>query len=165
MRKRYFTLVEANALLPRIRPRLVRMMQLSTQLRTDGEGGATAMPPGTPWMADPVVAAWQAQDSDAGTALADALEALLLEEKRALQGMGVEVRDLGMGLVEMWTYLDGTTEALLSFSLADLEISSFRLPNASYRARKPIEGHGFVAARVADGGAEKSPGRSGSVSE
>lgn len=159
VRKRYFTLVEANALLPRIRPRLTRMMQLSTQLRTDGEGGATAIPPGTPWMADPVVAAWQAQDSDAGTALAGALEALLVEEKRELQAMGVEVRDLGLGLVEMSSYLDGATEVLLCWSLAETEIKTFRLPSASYRARKPIEGHGFVAVRAA------SDGGSGSISE
>ncbi len=117
------------------------------------------MPPGTPWMADPVVAAWQVQDSEAGTALACALEGLLAHEKRALQSLGVEVRDLGLGLVEMYSYRDGTTEVLLCWTPVEAQITTFRLPHASYRARKPIDGHGFVAIRAT------SDGGSGSVSE
>jgi hypothetical protein len=159
VRKRFFTLLEANALLPRVRPRLERMMQLSAQLRTDADGGATVMPPGTPWMADPVVAAWQFQDSDAGLALAEALQDLLDQERRAMHALGVEVRDLGLGLVEMHSYLEGATEVLLCWTLAEPEITTYRLPSTGYRTRKPIEGHGFVAVRTA------SDGGSGSVSE
>lgn len=151
VRKRFFTLAEANALLPRLRPRLERMMQLGAQLRTDGEGGATAMPPGTPWMADPVVAAWQAQDTDAGSALSSALDELILREKYALQAMGAELRDLGEGLVELHSYLDGTTEVLLCWRLSEREIAMFRLPNAGHRALRPIEGHAFLAERTPAG--------------
>ncbi len=121
------------------------MMQLASQLRTDGEGCATAMPPGTPWMADPVVAAWQAQDAEAGTALTAALEDLLADEHRALRALGVELRDLGLGLVEMPSYLDAATEVLLCWTPGERAISSYRLPASTYRARKPTEGHAFEA--------------------
>lgn len=147
MRNRFFTLAEANALLSRVRPRLERMMQISAQIRTDSQGGATAMPPGTPWMADPVVAAWQAQDSDAGTRLSAALDALLSHEKRALNELGVEIRDLGLGLVEIPSLLEGTTEVLLCWTLGEREISCYRLPHTSYRTRKSIEGLRFSADR------------------
>jgi len=145
VRKRRFTLAEANALLERVRPRLQRMMQFSAQIRTEDQGAMTALPPGTPWMADPVVAAWQAQDSEAATRLSEALDLLLAHEKRALNELGVEVRDLGLGLVEMHSLLEGTTEVLLCWTLGEREITSYRLPSGSYRARKAVEGQRFSA--------------------
>jgi hypothetical protein len=99
VRKRYFTLAEANAQVGRVRSRIMCMMQLSAHLRASSEGEPSPTPPGTPWLADPVVAAWQAQDPERVRALAACLYETLSQELKALESVGIEVKDLGVGLV------------------------------------------------------------------
>ena len=103
VRKRYFTLAQANALLPKVRARLSRMMQLSAHLRAGGETGQVPTPPGTPWLADPVVAAWDAPDAEKASALTTGLYETLSQELRGLEALGVEVKDLTIGLVDFPT--------------------------------------------------------------
>jgi hypothetical protein len=143
VRKRFFTLAEANVLLPGIRKRLLRMMQLSAHLRGSSDGDKTPTPPGTPWLADPVVAAWEAQSSETSTALATCLYETLSEELRAFEAIGVVIKDLTIGLVDFPSYLDGTTEVVLCWKVDEADVRHYHHPHSGYRSRKPVEGHDF----------------------
>jgi hypothetical protein len=146
VRKRYFTLAEANAQLARVRPRIICMMQLSAHLRSSSEGEQTPTPPGTPWLVDPVVAAWQAQDPEKGRVLAACLYETLSEELKALEQSGIEVKDLSVGMIGFPSLLEGTTEVSLSWKVSEPEVQFF-CPAANQRTRRPIEGQSFAAER------------------
>jgi hypothetical protein len=150
VRKRYFTLAEANAQIARVRPRIMCMMQLSAHLRASSEGEPSPTPPGTPWLADPVVAAWQAQDPEKVRALAACLYETLSQELKALELLGVEVKDLGVGLVAFPSFLEGSTEVLLSWRVSEPEVQ-FYCPSGNQRSRRPVEGHVFLGARTPSG--------------
>ncbi len=143
MRKRYFTLTQANALIPRLRPRIERMMQLSAHLRSNADGGKTPTPPGTPWLADPVVAAWRAPDVEKARLITASLYETLSQELKNLEGQGIEVKDLGIGLLDFPSFLDGRTEVHLCWRLDEGEIRFFHTLTGGYGARKTIEGHTF----------------------
>lgn len=143
VRKRYFTLTEANAQLGRVRARLLCMMQLSAHLRMSSEDEQAPTPPGTPWLADPVVAAWQAQDPDRRRALAACLYETLSEQLKELEYAGIEIKDLSLGLVAFPSLLDGTSEVLLSWKMSEPEVRFF-CPAGNQRGRRPVEGHEFL---------------------
>jgi hypothetical protein len=155
VRKRHFTLAQANSLLSRVRPRLERMMQLSVHLRSSSDGSTadnlTPTPPGTPWMADPVLAAWQANDPEQGRALAAGLYETLSEELKGVEALGAEVKDLSIGLTVFPSYLDGNAEVLLAWTVTELEIRTYYTPQGGYRQRKPVEGRTFTAVRTPAG--------------
>ena len=151
MRKRHFTLAQANSLLARVRPRIERMMQLSVHLRSSTDGNATPTPPGTPWMADPVIAAWQATEPEKSRALAACLYETLSQELKGVEALGAEVKDLSIGLTVFPSYLDGSTEVLLSWTVTEAEIRAFYTPQGGYRQRKPVEGRTFTAVRTPSG--------------
>lgn len=144
VRKRYFTLVEANAQLARVRPRILCMMQLSAHLRSSSEGELSPTPPGTPWLADPVVAAWQAQDQERSRALAACLYETLAEELKAIEHLGIEVKDLSIGLIAFPSLLEGSKEVLLSWKVAEADVRFF-CSKTNQRNRRPIEGQRFLA--------------------
>jgi len=180
VRKRHFTLAQANSLISRVRPRVERMMQLSVHLRAgdlragdacvggarvgDARAGADdaagdfmhdAMPasPDTPWMIDPVVTAWQdtASDSENGQALAACLYETLSEELRGIEKLGAEVKDLSVGLTVFPSFLDGNTEVLLAWTVTDAEIRTFYTPQGGFRTRKSVEGCWFTDGRTPAG--------------
>ncbi|MDB4973695.1 MAG: hypothetical protein JWN48_2036 [Myxococcaceae bacterium] len=159
MRKRHFTLAEANSLISRVRPRIERMMQLSVHLRSSPDGHSagtltrniTPMPPGTPWMADPVIAAWQATDPEQGRALAACLYETLSHELQGIEALGAEVKDLSIGLTTFPSYLDGNSEVLLAWTVTEPEVRTYYAPHSGYRHRKPVEGRTFTAVRTPAG--------------
>jgi len=165
VRKRYFTLAQANSLIPRVRPRIERMMQLSVHLRStvvdDSRGDddharesareLTPTPPGTPWMADPVVAAWQAPEPEKGRAVAACLYETLSQELKGIEALGGEVKDLSIGLTVFPSYLEGNTEVMLAWTVADREIQSYYAPHSGFRGRKSVEGRSFSATRTPAG--------------
>jgi hypothetical protein len=151
VRKRYFTLAQANALLPGVRARLTRMMQLSAHLRSGGEGDRTPTPPGTPWLADPVLAAWGAPDPEKASAVSAGLYEALNEQQRALEVLGVEIKDLAIGLVDFPSFLDGTTEVYLCWKVDERSVGHYRGLNAGFRQRKPIDGHAFLSEPTSSG--------------
>jgi hypothetical protein len=141
------------------------MMQLSVHLRSSGDGSSadnlsslvrpgaqfdTPTPPGTPWMADPVLAAWQANDPEQGRALAAGLYETLSEELKGVETLGAEVKDLSIGLTVFPSFLDGN-EVLLAWTVADLEIRTYYTPQGGYRQRKPVDGRTFTAVRTPAG--------------
>jgi hypothetical protein len=155
VRKRHFTLAQANSLISRVRPRIERMMQLSVHLRssTDGNstGNITPTPPGTPWMADPVLAAWQVSDPEQGRALAACLYETLSLELKGIEALGAEVKDLSVGLTVFPSFLEGNSEVLLAWTVTDAEIRSYYAPHNGYRHRKAVEGRTFTAERTPAG--------------
>jgi hypothetical protein len=129
------------------------MMQLSACLGPHADGFSASMPtpvpPGTPWMADPVVAAWQEEDPDKTRAVAAGLHDLLAAESRALRALGVELKDLGIGLLAFPSFLDGAKEVRLCWQLGEAEIRHYRSPSAAFHARRSIDGHRFTSQRGA----------------
>jgi hypothetical protein len=119
------------------------MMQLSAHLRSNSDGGKTPTPPGTPWLADPVVAAWQAPDAEKARIITASLYETLSQELKQLENLGVEVKDLSIGLLDFPSLLDGRTEVLLCWRLEEQEISFYHTSSAGYRGRRPIEGQTF----------------------
>jgi hypothetical protein len=102
-------------------------------------------------MADPVIAAWHAEDPEAGRALAACLYETLSQELRGIETLGAEVKDLSVGLTVFPSYLDGNNEVLLSWTVAEAEIRTFYTPHSGYRHRKPVEGRTFTAVRTPAG--------------
>jgi len=114
----------------------------------------TPMPLGTPWLADPVIASRHTRDSvdpEAGRALAACLYETLSQELKGIEELGAEVKDLSVGLTVFPSFLDGSTEVLLSWTVAEPEIRAFYTPHSGYRHRKPVEGREFTAVRTPAG--------------
>jgi hypothetical protein len=127
------------------------MMQLSAHLRSSSEGEQQApTPPGTPWLADPVLAAWQAMDPEKARALSACLYETLSEELKTLEQAGVEVKDLSVGMVAFPTLLEGTTEVILSWKVSEPEVQFF-CPTGNQRSRRPIDGQRFLAEPASSG--------------
>lgn len=126
-------------------------MQLSVHLRSGADGNASATPPGTPWMVDPVAAAWSTESPEKSRALAACLYEALSQELKAIEALGAEVKDLGIGLTVFPSFLDGSSEVLLAWTVEQPEIRAFFRPQAGYRQRKPVEGHTFTAVRTPAG--------------
>jgi len=131
------------------------MMQLSVHLRSSPDGNSTGnitpTPPGTPWMVDPVVAAWHANDPEQGRALAACLYETLSHELKGIEALGAEVKDLSIGLTAFPSYMDGHAEVLLAWTVTEKEIRTYYAAHNGYRHRKSVEGKTFTAARTPAG--------------
>jgi hypothetical protein len=127
------------------------MMQLSVHLRSNTDGNASATPPGIPWMADPVVAAWHADDPEKGRALAACLYETLSQELKGIESLGAEVKDLSIGLTVFPSYLEGISEVLLAWTVSEPEIRAYYTLQGGYRQRKPVDGRTFTATRSSAG--------------
>jgi len=150
VRKRYFTLAEANAQLAQLRPRVMCMMQLSAHLRSSSEGEPAPTPPGTPWLVDPVVAAWQAQDPEKSRQLQACLYETLSQELKRLEQTGVEIKDLSIGLVGFPSFHEGSTEVSLSWKVSEPDVR-FYFAAGNQRSRRSTDGHSFAAERTPSG--------------
>jgi hypothetical protein len=127
------------------------MMQLSVHLRSNSEGNASTTPPGIPWMADPVVAAWHADDPEKARAVAACLYETLSQELKGVEALGAEVKDLSIGLTVFPSFLEGTNEVLLAWTVSDPEIRTYYTLQSGYRQRKPVDGRTFAAVRSPTG--------------
>ena len=151
VRKRHFTLEEAAALVPRLRQRVERMMQLSAHLRASSDGSEALSPPGAPWLGDPVIAAWESSDPEKSRVFAAALYETLSDEQRRVESLGVQVKDLGIGLLGFPSFLEGGTEVQLSWCLQENTIGYFCPLAGGLRTRQPIAGHTFLDRRARTG--------------
>jgi hypothetical protein len=111
----------------------------------------TPMPLGSPWLASPVMASRNIKDPDAGRALAACLYETLSQELKGIEELGAEVKDLSVGLTVFPSFLDGSTEVLLSWTVSEPEIRTFYPPHSGYRHRKLVEGREFTAVRTPAG--------------
>lgn len=129
---RHFTLDEANALLPRVRPLAERMVERRRALRAAEErrlelasriaGNGGDLTPG------------EVADADADVVSEAAAVAAAVDE---LQGLGVQVKDLELGLLDFPSVRDGD-EILLCWRLGEDEIRFWHGLEEGYRGRKPL---------------------------
>lgn len=151
VRRRHFTLEDAAALVPQLRRRVERMMQLSAHLRAHADGAHALTPPGVPWLADPVEAAWEASDPETHRVFASALYETLADDMRRLDAWGVQVKDLGIGLLGFPSFLEGGTEVQLSWCLRENTIGYFCPTSGGLPSRQPVDGHTFLDRRAPAG--------------
>lgn len=142
----HFTLQEANELIPRIAPHLMRALQLhglvraaTDELSEQGWRISHALLSGTGSEED--------EDEEGGSDLdrARALYQAMLAEIEAVQALGVEVKGVEQGLADFRSYRDGDTEVLLCWKLGEAEIGHYHLPEAGFAGRRPVAGHVFTA--------------------
>ncbi len=136
MNRRYFTLPEANGMIPELESRFWRMLQLHAQIRSTHERleEADFAPEDedfdlAPEGADMTVI----HDLAELRALMDALRSDLDELHRA----GCIVKDITSGLVDWYAQKDGR-EVLLCWKLGEKSIAFWHELEAGYAGRRPI---------------------------
>lgn len=129
---RLFTPEEANALLPRVRPLAERMVALAAELAAAerrragllghiaGNGGD--MPP---------------SELAEATRAAETAAADLARCVERLSGLGVQVKDLELGLVD-FPALRGAEEVLLCWKVGEAEVSFWHPADEGFSGRRPL---------------------------
>lgn len=144
---RFFTLEEANALVPQVAATLGRTTQLIGRMRTIArrlaEAGVRGSSPGQlPEMED-------VEDEELRLELGRAkmLAEVATDEARRLEALGIVVRDLERGLVDFRSVADGQREVWLCWQLGERKIEYFHDLHAGFPGRQPVEGHRFFRSR------------------
>lgn len=146
MATRYFTLDEAQEMLPKVREILGQALQLHAHLRASlarlteaGHEISWTILRGEEQLSG-------ADDgSDEDLARARMIYGVLREMIARLEALGVEVKSVTSGLVDFRSWCDGEREVLLCFRLGETEIAYFHGLEAGFSGREPIEGHDFTA--------------------
>jgi hypothetical protein len=132
--KRYFTIAEANALVPALEVRFGKVMQLRAQLRAAYEALEKAGEP-------PTAETLERRDgSDDLRKLRGRFRALLealTEELAAVEGMGVAVKDLDLGLCDFLGHRDGR-EVWLCWQYGEKQVGFWHEMDAGFSARRPL---------------------------
>jgi hypothetical protein len=153
---RYFTLEQAQALLPRVRNLMGQALQLHGHLRKaiarlsdNGHEINWALLRGEAQLAEPDDADADAEGlSDAGS---DALERArmiylaLRESVGEIEALGAEVKGVMDGLVDFHSWRDGEDEVLLCFKLGEPEIRFYHGLDDGFDGRRSVDGHRFCA--------------------
>ncbi len=146
MSVRTFTLEEANALVPRVARVLARTTQLFTRLRVStrrfAELGLTAGQ-GLP---DEAAVRGRPELIDELSVARMVMEAIG-DEARALEALGIVVRDMERGLIDFRSIVDGEREVCLCWQLGEREILYFHELSTGFSGRQPVEGHRFFRSR------------------
>lgn len=146
MPRRYFSLDEARTLIPRIRTQLGTALQLHAHLRAaiseiDGDEGTITfgMLRGEEDLDD-------ADDEEAAyLERARLLYSALRETVETIEATGAEVKGVVDGLVDFYSWKDGTSEVLLCWKLGEADIAHYHDLEGGFEKRRPIGGHRFVA--------------------
>jgi hypothetical protein len=147
---RYFSLDEAQALVPRVRTLLGQALQLHGHLRVAiaklSEAGheiTWAMLRGEDRIEDPE--AKLDRKSEQSLERARMIYIALRESVSEIEALGVEVKGVVEGLVDFHSWCDGEHEVLLCWKLGEPEIRFFHGIDDGFSARRPIKGHRFTA--------------------
>ena len=146
MAARYFTLEEANELLPQIASSMERALQIHGLLR-----GALAQlgQAGVQVSADVLTGETMVRapaEIERLIVHARMLYTSLQDEMGAIEALGAEVKDVESGLVDFHSFLDGTEEVLLCWRIGEARIEHYHGLTTGFAGRKPTAGHSFVAA-------------------
>jgi hypothetical protein len=148
---RYFTLDEAQALVPRVRALLGRALQLHGHLRAAiarladaGHEINWAMLRGEEQLED-----LADERSEQALERARMIYLALRESVAEIEGLGAEVKGVVEGLVDFHSWCDGEHEVLLCWKLGEPEIRFFHAVDDGFAGRKPIKGHSFTSERTA----------------
>jgi hypothetical protein len=133
--KRYFTVDEANLLVPALEARFAKVMQLRAQLRTGYEKlEALGESPSVENLArdDGSPEVVRARGRFRG------LMEALTEELRAIEELGVAVKDLDIGLCDFLGKIGGR-EVWLCWQYGEKEVAFWHDLHAGFSGRQPIE--------------------------
>lgn len=144
---RYFTLDEANALVPRVAGHMKRAVQLHLLVRRSmvelHERGCHVthamllgrdegvVPPGAELLLHRARGLYEA----------------VADEVRRMEALGAQIKGLDHGIADFPSFLDGRTEVLLCWRLGEEAITHYHLPDAGFAGRKPVAGHAFSSRR------------------
>ena len=145
---RTFTLEEANALVPRFARALARTTQMLGRLRTVVRALAPAgFTPASPDQLPHPAQLGDRTDLLEELGVARLLQSAIMDEVRALEALGIVVRDVGRGLVDFRSVVDGEREVWLCWELGEREIAYFHELDAGIGGRQPVQGHRFFKSR------------------
>lgn len=152
MATRYFTLDEAQALVPRVRSLMGQALQLHGHLRGKvaklGEAGhdvSWSLLRGDAELDDEVAASEREQLERARM-----IYQALRESVTAIEALGAEVKGVMEGLVDFPSWRDGCEEVVLCWKLGEQEIGFYHELDSGFAGRKPIGSHRFTAAPEAE---------------
>lgn len=134
MGKRYFTVAEANQLLPELEACFGRVLRLRSQLRTAVRSLEAA---GAPLTEDSLAQSGGSPEVQRARAHARGLLEALAEELAAVRGHGVEVKDLEQGLCDFVSRREGR-DVYLCWRLGEKEITHWHELSAGFAGRKPL---------------------------
>jgi hypothetical protein len=143
--RRYFSLDEARTLIPRIRTQLGTALQLHAHLRAaiadlDGDEGTITfgMLRGEEELDD--------ADDDEAAILERArlLYSALRETVEGIEATGAEVKGVVDGLVDFYSWKDGTDEVLLCWKLGESDITHYHDLEGGFEQRRSLGGHRFL---------------------
>ena len=145
MAVRYFTLAQAQALLPQVRSLLGQALQLHAHLRT-GLARLSAAGHEVSWGILREDDELDSKDPIALESLARArmIYSTLRERVSGIEDLGVEVKSVLEGLIDFRSWCDGELEVLLCYRLGESEITHFHGLEDGFDGRQPVEGHSFT---------------------
>lgn len=132
--KRYFTVAEANALVPALEVRFGKVMQLRGQLRTSYE---TLEKLGEPPTAESLERNEGPDDLRKLRGRFRALLEALTEELAAVETMGVAVKDLDLGLCDFLGEREGR-DVWLCWQYGEKQVAYWHEIDAGFGGRQPL---------------------------
>lgn len=145
--RKYFTVEDAQSLLPALRHVLHRLLQLHAQIRVTGERLAELGHAPT----ESLVATGYEFDGSAEVQRLQARFCALYEQIRSeigqIEGFGAMVKDLEIGLVDFPTKLADDEDALLCWRLGEAQVAFWHDTKSGFSARKPIGSRRFSGAK------------------
>ena len=132
----YFTVEEANALVPKLESAFRRMLALRAQLRA---AGAELERLGLPTDAQGLRRQGGSPEAQAARGRALGLLEALNEELEGLSAIGVQVKDLDVGLCDFVARREGR-DVLLCWRLGEKEVAFWHELSTGFSGRKPIDG-------------------------
>lgn len=148
MRARYFTVEQANALVPELAQRMKLVLQLHVHLRTMCRAllrdGVRVTPESLASGEQPDVAG----NARLRVQHARGLFETVKEAIAGIEALGAVVKDVEQGLVDLPSWLDGAKEVLLCWKVGEPSIEWFHDTDAGFSGRQRIAGRTFLATRA-----------------
>jgi hypothetical protein len=134
--KRYFTIDEANALIPELELRFAKVMQLRAQLRASYEALDKL---GEPPSADTLDRTSGPPELQRARGRFRGLMEALTEELRTIEETGVSVKDLDIGLCDFLGFREGR-DVWLCWQYGEKRVGFWHDLDTGFAGRQPIEG-------------------------
>ncbi|MBC8069112.1 MAG: DUF2203 domain-containing protein [Deltaproteobacteria bacterium] len=147
MRERYFTLEQADALVPELAQRMKLVLQLHVHLRTMCRAllreGVRVTPESLASGEQPDVAGHARMRVQHARGLYETVR----EAIAGIEALGAVVKDVEQGLVDFPSWLDGAREVQLCWRVGETRIEWYHDLDAGFGGRKSTAGRSFCAAR------------------
>lgn len=148
MSERYFTVEQANALVPELAQRMKLVLQLHVHLRTMCRAllrdGVRVTPESLASGVQPDVAGSARLRVQHARGLFETVK----EAIAGIEALGAVVKDVEQGLVDLPSWLDGAKEVLLCWKVGEPSIEWYHDKDAGFSGRQRIAGRTFLATRA-----------------